>query len=97
MSGKHCSGVELVVTETKQFAVENAKVVGPNAISFQMATRKDEQWHVFGCYFVSFNKEEAAQHLDVKAVHAVPEGSKPHLIGNLNSNLDFSWDMYVDK
>ena len=50
-SGKTYGRVGLVVRMTKQFTVENAKVIGPNAISFQFLTRKDKQWHVVGCYF----------------------------------------------
>ena len=53
-SGKNCGGVGLAVRETKRFTVENPKVVGPNVLSFQLLTRKDERWHVVGCYFPPF-------------------------------------------
>ena len=33
-----------------------------------MVTRKNEWWQVFGCCFVSSNKEEAAQHLGHESV-----------------------------
>ena len=52
---------------------------------------------MFGCYFASSNKEEAAQHLTMTALDAVPKVSKPLLIGKLKSNLEFSWDKYVDR
>ena len=42
-SGKNCGGVGLVFKETGHFTVENAKVVGPNVVSFQLLTKEDER------------------------------------------------------
>ena len=38
------------------------------------------------------DKEREAQRLAMEALDAVPEGSKPLLIGDLNSDLDFLRD-----
>ena len=34
----------------ERFTVKNVKVMGPNIIPFQLSMRKEEQWHVVGCY-----------------------------------------------
>ena len=91
-SGKNCGDVRLVVRETKRFTVENAKVEGPNVLSFQMLTGKNERWHAVGCYFPPSDKEGEARRLAMAALDAAPEGTKPLLIGDLNSDLDFPWD-----
>ena len=57
-----------------------------------MLTRKDERCHAFGCYFPSSDKEEEAQGLAMAALDATPKGSKPRLIVDLNSDLDFPRD-----
>ena len=63
-----------MVRETKRFTVENAKVVGPNVISFQSLARKEERWHVIGCHFPPSNKEGAARHLAMEALDAAARG-----------------------
>ena len=42
--GKHCGGVGLVYHRNKRFTVENAKVVGPNVILFEMVFHELERW-----------------------------------------------------
>ena len=75
--------------ETKRFTVENAEVEGPNILSFQLLTRKDARWHDVGCYLPPSDKGGEARRLAMAALRAAPEGSKPLLIGDLNSDLDF--------
>ena len=91
-SGKNCGGVGLVYRETKRFSVENAKVVGPNVISFLLITHKKERWHVVGGYFPPSDKEGAARRLAMEALDAAPKDAKPLFIGDLNSDLDFPRD-----
>ena len=55
-SGKNCGGVGLVYKETSRFSVENAKVVGPNVVSFHLVTHEKERWYVVGCYFPPLTK-----------------------------------------
>ena len=57
-----------------------------------MLTRKGERWHVVGCYSPPSDEEGEARRLAMAALNAAPEGSKPLLIGGLNSDLDFPRD-----
>ena len=79
--------------ETKCFTVENAKVVGPNVLYFQISlTGKNKRWHVVRCYFPPSDKGGEARRLAMAALDAALEGSKPLLIDDLNSDLDFPRD-----
>ena len=91
-SGRNCGGVGLIVRETEHFTVENVKVKGPNVISFQLVTGEEERWHIVGAYFPPSDKNGKARRLAMAALDDAPGGTKPLLIGDLNSDLDFPRD-----
>ena len=92
-SGKNCGGVGLVYRKSKRFSVENAKVVGPNVISFEMVLHKLEQWFVVGCYFPPSDKGGEAQRLALSALKNAPSGTHLLLIGDLNADLEYPRDI----
>ena len=89
---KNCGGVALMVRETDDFLVENAKVVGSNVISFEMVTGKHKRWFVVGCYKPPSKKDGTTQRMVAAALERRPAEACPVVIGDLNSDLDFPRD-----
>ena len=87
--GKNCGGVGLLVRETDHFVVENVAVKGPNVISFQLVTGEEERWHVVGAYFPPSDRDGKVRRLAIAALDDAPSGTKPLLVGDLNSDLNF--------
>ena len=81
-------GVALLVRENDNFSVENEKVRGPNVISFELITGKDERWYAVGCYLPPTDVEGRARRTVEAALAAQPRGTRLLLMGDLNADLD---------
>ena len=78
----------LLARESEWVRVENARVVGTNAISFELVLNKKERFFAVGCYFPPSDKEGKAQRLVEQALQDKPAGAMPLVIGDLNANLE---------
>ena len=77
----------MLARECDHTAVENAKVVGANVISFELVLNKQEMFVTVGCYFPPSDEERRSQRLVEQALWDKPKGSMPLIIGDLNADL----------
>ena len=86
----NCGGVSLFHRESKLYSLENAKVRGPNIITFELQVSK-VRYYVIGCYFPP--SESGADRATTFAaverlMQQTPKDSILMVLGDLNANLD---------
>ena len=79
-----------MVREDGLFGVEEVKVWGPNALSFQLQVgqKEEEQRYCVGAYPPPSDKAGDAQRLMTAAIRAVPDGAQLMVLGDINADLD---------
>ena len=81
---RHRGGIALFYKEGADFAVEEVRPYGPNAMSFEVVTGR-RRWYIIGCYLAPDNARTIEQ--VVTALGEQPQGTALIVGGDLNTDL----------
>jgi hypothetical protein len=83
-------GIALFWRDNDLYEIEESKICGPNMLSFELVTGKT-RFYIMGAYLPPSDPGTTLMHAK-QAWKECPNGCKPILLGNLNTNILFPRD-----